>query len=183
MVFRPRLYALLLLLALPCLPTVHAQGRESSLSDKEVEELREYAYDAPQRLGSFIKFLDDRTRAIDKVNAGKRHAGREEDTHDLLEQFVSISEDLDDNMDDWSKRHQDVRKVLPRLLAATERWQTAIKSPPDNEAYNVSRKLALDAVTDLRDTATRLLEEQKAYFLAHPANASPKAEGGKAKPE
>ena len=174
---RPLSFALLLCLALPCL---HAQGRESALSDKEVETLRETAYEPPQRLLAFIDFLDVRSKELDKLNTGRRHAGREEDTHLLLEQFTSVSEDLDDNLDDWGKRHQDVRKVLPKLLAATERWQTALKSPPDNEAYNVARKLALEAVADVRESAAKLDADQKAYFLAHPPGkpdpAQPKPE-------
>ena len=159
-----------ILFCLLCLshhPT-HAQGRESALSESEVEKLRESAPDPPTRLLAFIDFLDIRAKQLDKLNTGRRHAGREEDIHTLFEQFTSISEDLDDNLDDWSKRHLDVRKALPKLLSATERWQTALKSPPDNEAYNVSRKLALEAVVDIHESAARLLEDQRAYFLAHP---------------
>ena len=180
MVYRRIRFCLLLVATLPCFLPAHSQGRDSALSETEIEKLREYAYDPQERLSSFIQFLDDRTKAIDKASTGRRHAGREEDTHNLLEQFTSISEDLDDNLDDWSKRHLDVRKGLPKLLAATERWQTAIKSPPDNEEYNVSRKLALEAVADLREAATKLLDDQKAYFLAHPP-ARP--DGGKSRPE
>ena len=164
-----RLLSLLVLctLCLPCLPA-RAQGRDSALSENEVEKLRESAHDPPARLFVFIDFLDIRAKQLDKLNTGRRHAGREEDTHALFEQFTSVSEDLDDNLDDWSKRHQDLRKALPKLLAATERWQTALNSPPDNEAYNVSRKLALDAIADVRESAVKLLEEQKVYFIAHP---------------
>ena len=167
----------LLVLALPGFPA-HAQGRESALSDAEVEKLRETAFEPPERMFAFIDFLDVRSKALDKLYNGSRHAGREEDTHTFFEQFTSISEDLDDNLDDWGKRHLDVRKVLPKLLAATERWQTALKSPPDNQEYNVSRKLALDAVADVRESATKLLADQKAYFLAHPPG-KPDAKQGK----
>ena len=162
---------LLLLLPTPALlggAPAKAQAHQSALSDAEVEKLRDTAYDAPVRLLAFMDFLDQRTRAIDKLTTGRRHAGREEDTHDLFEQFSSIADDLDDNLDDWGKRHMDVRKVIPRLLAATERWETALKSPPADEAYDLSRKLALEDLGDIREAARKLLDEQKAYFLAHP---------------
>ncbi len=159
-----------LLFCLLCLShhPAQAQGRDSALSESEVEKLREVAPDPPTRLFVFIDFLDTRAKQLDKLITGRRHAGREEDIHTLFEQFTSISEDFDDNLDDWSKRHLDVRRALPKLLSATERWQTALKSAPDNEAYNVSRKLALEAVADIHESAARLLEDQKAYFLAHP---------------
>ena len=166
---------LLLLLPIPAAYTAHAQAHPSALSDTEVEKLRETAYEAPQRLLSFMDFLDVRAKALDKLTTGRRHAGREEDIHDLFEQFTSISDDLNDNLDDWGKRHMDVRKVIPKLLAATERWETALKSPPDNEAYNLSRKLALEGIGEIRETAAKLLTDQKAYLLAHPPDTPDQA--------
>ena len=72
--------------------------------------------------------------------AHPRRPGREEDAHDLFEQITAIADELDDNLDDYAPRHQDIRKALPKLIQATERWSSDLKTPPDNEAYNVSRK-------------------------------------------
>ncbi len=159
---------LLLLMLLLAAGTVQAQVQEPALSDAEVEILRDKAPLPAERVQAFTGFLDDRTKAIDKLLAGKRKPGREADLHDLMEQFSSIANDLEDNLEDYDKRHKDLRKALPKLLAAAERWATVLRSPADNEAYNVSRKLALEAVADLKQTATELTTEQKAYFLAHP---------------
>ena len=159
------LFALVFLaLALP----LHAQAKDSALSEGEIEQLREAAYVPNDRVLIFIKLLDTRTKAIQDLFAHPRKPGREQDTHDLLEQFTSIADELDDNLDDYGPRHRDVRKALPKLVEATERWATAGKSPPDNETYNVSRKLALEAIRDIRESATQLLEDQKTWFAAHP---------------
>jgi len=96
-----------------------------------------------------------------------------------MEQFTSIADDFDDNLDDYSQHHRDVRKVLPRVVAAAERWGTALRTPPENEAYSVSRKLALESLADIRDSAIKLIDEQKAWFLAHPP---PKDDGSKPQP-
>lgn len=146
----------------------NAQQRESALSDGEVEKLRDTAYFPPERVIAFIAFLDQRTKEIDRLSTGKRRPGREEDIHDQMEQFTSIADDLDDNLEDYGKRHADIRKALPKLVAATERWGTALKSPPDHEAYTVSRKLALETLNDVHETAVAMIDEQKAWFLAHP---------------
>jgi hypothetical protein len=179
---RRRLLAALLfaLAPLPCL-TVSAQVREkeSALSDAEVEKLRDTAYFPPDRVNAFIEFLDQRTKEIEKLTTGRRQPGREEDIHDLMEQFTSIADDLDDNLDDYSKYHRDIRKALPKVVAATERWGTILRTPPEHEAYSVSRKLALETLADIRETATKLIEDQKAWFLAHPPN---KDDGKKAPP-
>jgi hypothetical protein len=114
---------------------VYAQGHEQALSDAEVEKLRDTAYYPPERVLTFIEFLNLRTKEIDTLVTGKRQPGREQDIHDLMEQFTSIADDFDDNLDD---------------------------------RYNVSRKLALETLADIRETATKLIDEQKAWFLAHP---------------
>jgi hypothetical protein len=148
--------------------TLRAQQREPALSDAEIETLRETAYVASDRVLAFIKFLDQRSASIQDLATKPRRPGREQDIHDRCEQFTAIADELDDNLDDYGPRHRDLRKALPKLLAATDRWATALKTPPDNEAYNVSRKLALEAVRDLREAATTMMGEQKTWFLAHP---------------
>jgi hypothetical protein len=158
---------LALALATLTLP-LHAQKDESALSDGEIEQLRDSAYYPNDRVMTFIKLIDSRVKRIQETNTGPRRPGREQDTHDLLEQFTSIADELDDNLDDYGPHHRDIRKALPKLIDATDRWATIIKSPPDNEAYNVSRRLALEALRDIREAATQMVEEQRAWFIAHP---------------
>ena len=111
---------------------------------------------------------DFRVERIQEMYAKPRRPGREEDTHDLLEQFTSIADELDDNLADYGPRHADLRRALPKLVAATDRWATAIKTPPENEAYAVSRRIALESAKDLKDTATQLNSDQLAWFKEHP---------------
>jgi hypothetical protein len=156
---------------------LHAQIHESALSEAEIEQVREAAYVPSDRVLLFIKFLDERTKSVQDLFAKPRRPGREQDTHDLLEQFTSIADELSDNLDDYGPRHADIRKALPKLLQATERWSSALKSPPDNEQYSVSRKIALESIRDLREAATQLTDEQTAWFKTHPP---PKEQPGQA---
>ena len=157
---------LLVSFALPL--ALHAQTRESALSDAEVEKLRDTSYFPNERVLAFIVFLDDRTGDIHKTITGPRRPGREEDIHDLMEQFTSIADELLDNLDDYAPRHKDIRKALPKLLQATDRWGTILRSPPDNDAYNLVRRLALESLRDIREETTQLIDEQKTWFAAHP---------------
>lgn len=161
-----RALSLLFLISLT-LPA-YAQRPEASLSEGEIEQIRESAYIANDRVMVFIKLIDVRVKALQDLYAKPRRPGREQDTHDLLEQFTALADELNDNLDDYGPRHRDIRKALPKLIDATERWATAIKSPPDNDAYNVERKLALETIHDLRDEATQMVDEQKTWFAAHP---------------
>jgi len=156
------------LLAVLAPSMLRAQNKEATLSDAEVEQLRDSAYVANDRVIVFIKLIDTRISALRDLYAKPRRPGREQDTHDLLEQFSSLSDELSDNLDDYSLRHRDIRKALPKLIDAIERWGTAIKSPPDHDAYNVSRKIALESLRDLREQATTMVADQKTWFAAHP---------------
>ncbi|WP_263365675.1 hypothetical protein [Edaphobacter bradus] len=158
---------LVLLALFACAPLLYAQ-RDSNLTDSEVEQLRDSAYVANDRVLVFIKLIDVRVKALQDLYSHPRRPGREQDTHDLLQQFTALADELDDNLDDYGPHHRDIRKALPKLLEATERWGTAIKSPPDDATYDVARKLALEAVRDLREEATELIEQQRAWFAAHP---------------
>jgi len=164
MLRRIALAFVLVALALPA----RAQHNDSALSEGEIEQLRDSAYVANDRLLVFIKFLDARNKAIQDLFAHPRKPGREHDTHDLLEQFTAIADELNDNLDDYGPHHRDIRKALPKLLDATERWSSNIKQPPENATYDLSRKLALEAIRDIREEAAQLVEDQKTWFAAHP---------------
>jgi hypothetical protein len=165
--FLPRL-AVAFLAVLYLAPSIHAQRNDSALSDGEVDQIRESRLVPADSILLFVKFLDLRTQEIHDLYAKPRRPGREQDTHDLMEQFTSIADELSDNLEDYGPRHADIRKALPKVIEATERWATVIKSPPENEAYSVSRKLALETLKDLKDQATQLVDDQAAWFKAHP---------------
>ena len=157
-------FTLLLALVAP----LCAQTRSGVLTEGEVEQIREARLYPSDAILLFVKFLDARTEKITTLYAKARRPGREQDTHDLMEQFTAIADELDDNLDDYGPRHADLRHALPKLINAADRWATVIKSPPENDAYSVSRKIALESIRDLRDAANQLNTEQIAWFKAHP---------------
>ncbi len=42
-------------------------------------------------------------------------------------------------------------KALPKLSRALDRWATALRSPAEDEHYEVERKLALEAIQDMHE--------------------------------
>ncbi len=158
-----------LLLLLTCgRATLKAQAPEGMLSEAEVESLREAAYVPTDRILAYEKILDTRAKRLADLFAKRRHAGREQDAHDLLDQFASITDEFIDNIGDYRKRHRDVRKVLPKLTQETERWSVILQAPPADESYNIVRKLAVDNLKDLHDDSVAMGPELDAYFKEHP---------------
>ena len=140
---------------------------ETALSDAEVEEIREAAIDPAARISVFQKALEARINRIEEILKKPKAPGATEDIHDYMEQFRAIADELDDNLDDYQPKHPDLRKILPKLLAATERWMTILKTPQDNAAYTLARKLALEAAQDLHDSAKEMIDDQAEWWKTH----------------
>jgi hypothetical protein len=172
----PRLLAFALLIALAA--PLHAQPPDSSLTQAEIDQVREYRYYPADCVLLYVKFLDLRTQELHDLYAHPRRPGREQDTHDLIAQFTSIADQLSDNLDDYGPRHVDIRRALPKILTATDRWSAALNAIPENDAYAIARKLALESLRDLRESATQLAADQDAWFKAHPPNKSSNDKNG-----
>jgi chromosome segregation ATPase len=158
----------LLLLTLASSPRLRAQDDDDSMSQKEIESLRDAAYIPRDRIAAFERILNTREQEIEQLLARPHRAGFSQDMHDSIDQFAAIADEFNDNLDDYSSKHRDVRKALPKLLSDIERWSTTLRAPADDDAYNIVRRIALDSLKDMRDSATRMQTEQAAYFKAHP---------------
>ncbi len=152
-----------------CAPHACSQVKDDALGQKEVDSLRDAAYVPSDRIVTFEQILNDREKRLNELLAKRKgHTDYPGEMHDLLEQFGAIADELNDNLDEYSRNHRDVRKALPRLVQATERWSTSLRSPAEDEAYAVVRRIAVDNVKDTRELATQLGPELDAYFKAHP---------------
>jgi hypothetical protein len=168
-----------LLALLLAVPAMLAQASDGVLSEKEVDSLRDTAYEPLARIAAYIQILDDRQRWIDELVHGRRRVSTGADLHDALDQFAQIADELNDNLDQYGQKHRDIRKALPKLVEATERWSTSLRAAGEDDQYNVVRRIALDAVKDTRQIADQMKPEQEAYFKEHPeAERSEKAKRG-----
>ena len=146
-----------------------AQDKEDALSQLEIDSLRDAAFVPYDRIIVFEKILDDRAKRIEGLLAKRKgHTDFGGEMHDVLDQFGIIADELNDNLDEYSRHHRDVRKALPKLEQETERWSTTLRSPAEDEAYTIVRRIALDNVKDTHDLAAELGPELDAYYKAHP---------------
>ncbi|MFN2975869.1 hypothetical protein [Terriglobus aquaticus] len=150
-----------------------AQRGRADLSEAEVEQLRDAAMDPAGRVLVFQKLIDARMERIQRVLTDVRAQGRAKDIHQNMDEVSGIVNELEDNLDEYASAHRDLRKSLPKLLSATERWQSILRQPPENEQYKLARTLALEAVADVKEDAAKLLPEQTQYFKEHPPSKAP----------
>ncbi len=141
--------------------------KRDPLNEKEVDEMRESAEWPDKRIELMVKFARARMAAIDQLRAdGKSAKDRPMQIHDLLEDFSSLLDEVDDNVNMYASHKADMRKGLMLLLEATSEWQLKLRrlkeqSPPEElEQYSFVLANATDAVSDSGDDAREELKEQ-----------------------
>ena len=170
---RRLLVFLAVVLLLHPLAVIHAQKGDDALSQREVDDLRDAAFEPVARIKVFTTILNNRQKRIEDLQTKRRsHTDYPEDMHDVLDQFAKIIDELNDNLDDYNRRHRDVRKELPKLIESTGRWSSTLSAVGENDAFKVVRRIAVDSVKDTTDLASSLQTELTAYFTAHPEAAA-----------
>lgn len=148
-----------------------AQAPDGALSAAEIESLRATKAAPADRIVVFVDMLNDREHSLNALVGKPHRAGFALNVHDAIEDFSAIADELNDNLDEYNKNVLDVRKVLPKLIAATERWATSLRAAGEDDAYKVVRRIALDTLKDTHDLALEMQESQVKYFREHPEAA------------
>ncbi len=148
----------------------HAGAQVSNrdpLTDKEVDQMRETADFPNKRLELMIGFARARMKSIiDLRSATKIPPNRTQQIHELLQDFIALLDEIDDNIDMYGAHKTDMRKGLKLLIEADSEWQLQIRqlreqSPPEElQQYSFVLTNAKDAVSDSAQGARETLEEQ-----------------------
>src|ERR1035437_7560419 len=137
------------------------------LNEKEIDQMRESADFPDKRLELMINFARVRMASIDQLRADAKNAkDRPMQIHDLLQDFSSLLDEIDDNVDMYASHKTDMRRGLKLLIEADS--ESALKlhnlkqqSPPEElEHYSFVLANAHYAVNDSADGAGRELQEQ-----------------------
>ena len=141
--------------------------RRDPLNEKEIDEMRESADWPNKRLELMVKFTRDRMTAIEQLEANGRSAkNRPMQIHDLLEDFTSLLDEIEDNIDMYGSHKADMRRGLTLLIEANSEWQLKLcrlkeQSPPEElDQYSFVLTNATEAVGDIGDDARKELQHQ-----------------------
>lgn len=162
------IYAVLLLL--PQLPRAAAQRTPDPLNDAEIDELRDTKDEPDKRLKLFVKFAQARLTSIDEVLADSKTpaADKPDKIHDLLQDFLSIYDELGDNLDMYIGRKSDLRKPLKDVVqgdtdfrARLRRLKDATTDSAAEKQYGFVLDNAIDAVNSGADEHRQMLAQQQ----------------------
>jgi hypothetical protein len=140
------------------------QSKKDPLNDTEVEEVREVADQPIERVKLYMKFIEQRTDAIDEIAGDTRIQDKPAKLHNMLEEYTRLVDELQDNLDSYDETHSDVRKALKELIPATQKWLVTLNKPAPDQSYDFSRKTAVEAGESLNEQARKLQVDQEKWF-------------------
>jgi hypothetical protein len=154
-----KIFFLLLLLSVAA-----SAKRRDPLTEAEADQLREVAMEPYKRIQLMIKFTEARLTSIDHVRLDpKQAADRGKQVHDLLEDFTSLMDEINDNLDQYEARPLDKETVkqyhkgLKELIDADARFDVRLKNLKSaTETDPITKKEAPDFRFVLQDAMDSL---------------------------
>ncbi len=117
------------------LTVVAAARKHDPLTEAESDQLREVAMEPGKRLKLYINFAEARLLAIDQLRSDPKMApGRGQKIHDLLEDFTSILDEINDNLDTYQGRplnkddRKEFHKGLKEVIEASGKFDLKLKT-------------------------------------------------------
>ena len=157
---------LALLLALPlCVPLgspLWAQRRRDPLNPLEIDQLRDAMLYPEERLKLYVKFSRDRMTKLEQMRSDPKTTERARKTHDMLEDFLAVYDELNDNIDMYVGRKDDIRKPLKAIIEADTEFQSklrALKNSANADAAEAKQYEFL--LTDALDTVDSGAEDHR----------------------
>jgi hypothetical protein len=153
------------LLALSSSLFAGGQRKRDPLTDQETDQIREQALNPQKRFHLYVTFATARLTAIDQLRADPKMAqGRGQQIHDLLEDFLALVDETEDNLDDYREKKADLIKPLTELVEAESNWKLKLRSlketgGADVKDYDFVLQNAIDAVNESSDSARKELED------------------------
>jgi len=157
--------ALMPLLALPlCLPVApaRAQSRHDPLNPLEIDQLRDTMLYPDERLKLYVQFSRDRMTKLEQMRSNPKTTDRARQTHDMLEDFLAVYDELNDNIEMYVGRKDDIRRPLRLIIEADTEFQSklrALKNSADTNAAEASQYEFL--LTDALDTVDTSADDHR----------------------
>lgn len=167
-----------------CLP-VFAQRHSDPLTPPEIDQIRDASWEPQQRLSLYVKFARARLVSLEQMRNDPKTKDRAKQTHDLLDDFLLIYDELNDNIDTYVDRKDDIRKPLKTIIDADTEFQAKLRAlkdaagvaPAEANVYEFVLSDALDTVDSSADDHRKLLTDQEDAGKHKKLNAADKNAG------
>jgi gas vesicle protein len=154
------------------LSPARSEQKRDPLTNPEIDQLRDTAQDPDLRLKLYVNFARARLVALEQVRSDPKTADRGLATHDGLQDFLDVYDELNDNIDTYVGRKSDLRKVLKIVIDGDTEFQAKLRALRDDatakkeetEQYEFLLTNALDTLDSSVQDHRQLLSEQEEAF-------------------
>ncbi len=165
------LFALASLLALSLCSTffnplflspLRAQKRRDPLNPLEIDQLRDAMLVPDERLKLFVKFSRDRMTKLEQMRSDPKTTERGRQTHDMLEDFLAVYDELNDNVDMYVDRKDDIRKPLKMIIETDTEFQSKLRALRNSANTNTAELSQYEfLLTDALDTVDSSAQDHR----------------------
>src|ERR1700726_3042119 len=167
-----------------------AQRHREPLTQSEIDQIRDASWEPKQRLTLYVQFARARLVKLEQMRSDPKTTDRPRQTHDLLDDFQLLYDELNDNIDTYVDRKDDIRKPLKTIIDADTEFQAKLRGLKDaadvpaeeSHQYEFVLTNVLDTVDTSVDDHRKLLADQEDASKHKKLNAHADARSG-GKPE
>jgi len=179
-------YAVVLLAA--C--RMQAQRHREPLTQPEIDQIRDASWEPKQRLILYVQFARARLVKLEQMRNDPKTVDRPRQTHDLLDDFQLLYDELNDNIDTYVDRKDDIRKPLKLIIDADTEFQAKLRALKDaadvpaaeSQRYEFVLTNVLETLDSSYDDHRKLLADQEDAGKHKKLNSNSNARNG-GKPE
>jgi hypothetical protein len=180
--FCPWLACLVLAFSLLAAVPAPAQHHRDPLTQDEIAQVRDASWEPQQRLTLYVRFARARLVKLEQMRGDSKTKDRGRQTHDMLDDFLLIYDELNDNLDTYVDRKNDIRKPLKFVIEADTEFQAKLLALKD--AAGVAPEEAKEyefVLTNTLDTLDTSAEEHRTLLTEQEEAAKHKKLGSNAK--
>jgi len=167
-----------------------AQRHRDPLTQSEIDQIRDASWEPRDRLKLYVQFARARLVKLEQMRADPKTTDRGQQTHDLLDDFQRLYDELNDNIDTYVDRKNDIRKPLKLIIDADTEFQAKLRAlrdaadvkPEESQQYEFVLSNLLETVDSSAEEHKRLLAEQEEAAKHKKLNTNAGA-GNERKPE
>ena len=146
-----------------------AQRRKDPLTPPEIDQLRDTAVEPEQRMKLYVQFARARLVSLEQMRSDPKVTDRARQTHQMLEDFLAVYDELNENLDNFESRRADLRKALKVVIEADTEFQAKLRALKDDarasreegNEYQFVLSNAIDSVDSNADDHRKMLAEQE----------------------
>ncbi|MGA7752928.1 MAG: hypothetical protein WCB05_08855 [Candidatus Sulfotelmatobacter sp.] len=180
----PRFQSIILLLAI-AVPGM-AQRRHDPLTQSEIEQIRDTSWEPKLRLPLYVQFARSRLVKLEQIRSDPKTKDRAKQTHDLLDDFQRLYDELNDNIDTYVDRRDDIRKPLKTVIDADTEFQAKLRAlkeaadvpPAEAQEYEFVLTNAIEVLDSATEDHRKLLADQEEAAKHKKLNKNPSAGTG-----